>query len=107
MIPAIGATAPGAASQNNGESFTNISSHSQGSASIKAKKIYPLPKFGGLPEEWPTFIEDFKQTTAEFEYNPLQNIIRIREALHGPARETVESLLSSSKNVNVIIEILM
>lgn len=92
--------------ENNGESFTNYSSHSQGSASVKAKKIYPLPKFHGLPEEWPTFKEEFEQTTEEFEYSPLQNIIRIREALHGPAKETVESLLSSSKNVNVILEIL-
>lgn len=32
------------------ESFTNNSSHSQGPAPYKAK-MYPLPKFGGLPEE--------------------------------------------------------
>ncbi|XP_073829654.1 uncharacterized protein [Musca autumnalis] len=91
-----------ATSNNNGESLINNSFHSQGSASHKAK-IYPLPKFGGLPEEWSTFVEDFRQTTAEFAYTPLQNIIRIREALYGDARETVESLLSSSKNVEMII----
>ncbi|XP_073813433.1 uncharacterized protein [Musca autumnalis] len=97
--------AASAATSNNGESLINNSFHSQGSASHKAK-IYPLPKFGGLPEEWSTFVEDFRQTTAEFAYTPLQNIIRIREALYGDARETVESLLSSSKNVEMIISTL-
>ncbi|XP_075157655.1 uncharacterized protein LOC142230922 [Haematobia irritans] len=93
------------AASNTGESLTNNSSSSQGSASHKAK-LYPLPKFGGMPEEWPTFLEDFRQTTAEFEYTPLQNIIRIREALYGEAKETVESLLSSSKNVEIIVDAL-
>lgn len=40
------------------------------------------------------------------EYTDLQNIIRIREALIGSARETIESLLSSSRNVSAIIETL-
>lgn len=96
---------PSLATTRNGESLTNNSFHSQGSASHRAK-IYPLPKFGGLPEEWPTFVEDFRQTTAEFVYTPLQNIIRIREALYGDAKETVESLLSSSRNVEMIINTL-
>lgn len=50
--------------------------------------------------------EEFVAITAEFEYSDLQNTIRIRGAIHGPARETVESLLSSSKNVSVVIETL-
>lgn len=87
---------------NRVDSLTNFSSHSQGQASYRAK-MYPLPKFSGLAEEWLTFIEDFRQTTAEFEYSSLQNIIRIREAA---PKKTVESLLSSWKNVEVIIETL-
>ncbi|XP_075151975.1 uncharacterized protein LOC142226001 [Haematobia irritans] len=89
-----------------GESNTNCSFHSQCSHPIAAKKIYPLPKFEGHPETWQIFYEDFRATTAEFEYTDLQNIIRIREAIQGAARETVESLLSSSKNVKAIIEVL-
>lgn len=87
---------------NRVDSLTNFSSHSQGQASYRAK-MYPLPKFSGLAEEWLTFIEDFRQTTAEFEYSSLQNIILIREAA---PKKTVESLLSSWKNVEVIIETL-
>lgn len=87
---------------NRVDSLTNFSSHSQGQASYRAK-MYPPPKFSGLAEEWLTFIEDFRQTTAEFEYSSLQNIIRIREAA---PKKTVESLLSSWKNVEVIIETL-
>ncbi|XP_037809650.1 uncharacterized protein LOC119602292 isoform X1 [Lucilia sericata] len=92
--------------QETGESYSNLSFHSQNCQPTKSKKIYPLPKFEGQPEDWQMFYEDFIATTQEFEYTDLQNIIRIREALTGPARETVECLLSSSKNVSAIIETL-
>ncbi|XP_036346141.1 uncharacterized protein LOC118755409, partial [Rhagoletis pomonella] len=89
-----------------GESFSNLSSNPHSCPPAKAKKIYPLPKFGGQPEEWQAFIEDFRSTTVELEYSDIHNIMRIREALHGRARDTVESLLTSSKNVSAIIEVL-
>ncbi|XP_075157633.1 uncharacterized protein LOC142230900 [Haematobia irritans] len=72
----------------------------------KTKKIYPLPEFNGTPEEWQIFIEDFRSTTREFGYSSLQNIIRLREALKGRAKESVEDLLSNSPNVEQIIEML-
>ncbi|XP_036346903.1 uncharacterized protein LOC118756234 [Rhagoletis pomonella] len=83
------------------EYFANF--NSLGYAPARAHKIYPLPKFGGQPEEWQAFIEDFQTTTIEFQYNELHSIMRIREALYGPAREMVESLLSSAKNINAIL----
>ncbi|XP_073831109.1 uncharacterized protein [Musca autumnalis] len=67
------------------------------------KKIYPLPIFSGLPEEWPTFSESFYSTTNEFMYSDLHNIMRLRDALRGNARETVEPLLGSSANVEAIM----
>ena len=70
------------------------------------KKIYPLPPFTGAPEEWQTFYEAFMTTTQEFEYSNLHNIMRMRDALNGRAKDTVESLLASSENVNAIIDIL-
>lgn len=72
----------------------------------RQKKIYPLPKFCGSPEDWQTFYEDFQSSTTEFEYSDLHNIMRLRDSLEGNARETVESLLSNSKNVKSIIDIL-
>ncbi|XP_075157560.1 uncharacterized protein LOC142230820 [Haematobia irritans] len=70
------------------------------------KKIYDLPKFSGSPEDWQTFIESFNSTTVEFQYSDLHNIMRLRESLYGKARETVESLLTNSKNVGAILDVL-
>ena len=90
------------AQSENGSIVTN----SQTTIGNRHKKIYPLPIFSGSPEEWQTFYEAFTTTTEEFEYSNLHNIMRMREALQGKARETVESLLSSSENVVAILEIL-
>ncbi|XP_036340502.1 uncharacterized protein LOC118749827, partial [Rhagoletis pomonella] len=79
---------------------------SQHSTSSAAKKIYPLPIFSGTPEDWQAFIETFEGTTLEFEYSNLHNIMRLRDALKGRAREAVESLLVNSANVAAILEIL-
>ncbi|XP_036336317.1 uncharacterized protein LOC118746581 [Rhagoletis pomonella] len=73
---------------------------------VRARKIFPLPIFSGSPEDWQTFIEAFESTTAEFDYSNLHNIMRLRDALQGRARETVVSLLGNSSNVTTIIEIL-
>ncbi|XP_075151929.1 uncharacterized protein LOC142225965 isoform X6 [Haematobia irritans] len=73
---------------------------------VPHKKIYPLPIFTGLPEEWQTFFEAYESTTSEFGYTNLHNIMRLRDSIKGRARETVESLLSHSANVNTIMEIL-
>ena len=97
--PAPGSDANGSL----GESLNVFSIPSSGSLPVKTRKLYPLPKFEGLPENWLMFYEDYLATTEEFEYTDLQNIIRIREALQNPARDTVESLLSSAKNVGAII----
>lgn len=72
----------------------------------RQKKIYPLPTFTGKPEEWQSFIESYKTTTTEFDYSNLHNIMRLREAISGKARETVEALLSNSANVTAILDVL-
>ncbi|XP_059218042.1 uncharacterized protein LOC131994912 isoform X2 [Stomoxys calcitrans] len=82
-------------------------SYPQSFISVPHKKIYPLPTFSGLPEEWQTFYEAYESTTAEFGYNSLHNIMRLRDAIKGRARETVESLLGNSANVDTIIRTLL
>lgn len=72
-------------------------------SSFVPKKIYPLPKFSGLPEEWLTFHESFVISTREFEYSELHNIMRLRDCLEGEARESVASLLTNARNVNAVI----
>ncbi|XP_065370911.1 uncharacterized protein LOC135963059 [Calliphora vicina] len=73
---------------------------------LQNKKIYPLPHFSGQPEEWQTFIEAYQSTTREFQYSNLHNIMRIRDALSGRAKDTVEALLTNSANVAAILETL-
>ncbi|XP_075159750.1 uncharacterized protein LOC142232919 [Haematobia irritans] len=82
------------------------SSYSQNTLPLPQKKIYPLPIFTGLPEEWQTFFESFESTTTEFGYTNLHNIMRLRDSLKGRAKESVESLLGSSNNVTAILELL-
>ncbi|XP_059217038.1 uncharacterized protein LOC131994307 isoform X1 [Stomoxys calcitrans] len=82
------------------------SSHSQNSLHLPQKKIYPLPTFTGLPEEWQTFYESFESTTTEFGYSNLHNIMRLRDSLKGRAKESVESLLGNSSKVAAILELL-
>lgn len=82
-------------------------SHSiQSANNHKQKKIYTLPKFSGSPEDWQIFYESFITSTQEFEYSELHNIMRLKESLKGNARDTAESLLIYSRNVNSIIETL-
>ncbi|XP_075164615.1 uncharacterized protein LOC142237138 isoform X2 [Haematobia irritans] len=57
----------------------------------------------GLPEQWPTFAESFYNTTDEFQYNNLHNIMRLKESLKGSVRESVECLLGSSENVAAVM----
>ncbi|XP_017481567.1 PREDICTED: uncharacterized protein LOC108370698 [Rhagoletis zephyria] len=71
---------------------------------FRHKKIYPLPTFSGLPEEWQVFVEAFESTTRDFEYSNLHHIMRLRDALKDRAKETVEALLANSNNVATIME---
>ena len=72
----------------------------------KLKKIYPLPLFTGKAEEWQSFVGAFTTTTNEIEYSNLHNIMRLRDAITGRAKETVEALLSNSANVGAIMQVL-
>ena len=111
-VPATPSVYPGVSSNPRTGAMTihsengSIVTNSQNAIGNRHKKIYPLPIFSGSPEEWKTFYEAFTTTTEEFEYSNLHNIMRMREAVQGKARETVESLLSSSDNVDAILEIL-
>ncbi|XP_073838523.1 uncharacterized protein isoform X2 [Musca autumnalis] len=89
--------------QAQGQPNNSINTANTNYNNMPQKKIYPLPIFSGLPEEWPTFSESFYSTTKEFMYSDLHNIMRLRDALRGNARETVEPLLGSSANVEAIM----
>ncbi|CAD6995410.1 unnamed protein product [Ceratitis capitata] len=98
IMPTIGMSN---ATSTNDRTFSP--SRAAGYAPTRSLKLYPLPKFDGQNEERQASIEDFQTTTAEFHYNELHCIMRIRDALYGPVLEVVEPLLNSSKNINAIL----
>lgn len=62
-----------------------------------------LPQFNGKPEDWPSFIYDYNETTKSCQFSNSENLYRLRKALTGKAKESVESLLVSPENVPNII----
>lgn len=86
-------------------------SNSQDNASVihlvspnSFRKLYDLPAFSGDPEDWPLFISNYRETTANFAYSDTENTIRLRKCLQGAAKEAVSSLLIHPRNVREVIE---
>ncbi|XP_067617907.1 uncharacterized protein [Eurosta solidaginis] len=58
-----------------------------------AVKLHPLPIFDGNPEDWPLFLANFSDSTAQFSYNNRQNLMPLQKALQGNAKRSVTSML--------------
>ncbi|XP_054726309.1 uncharacterized protein LOC129236117 [Anastrepha obliqua] len=62
-----------------------------------------LPKYDGKPTEWPLFYAAYNQSTEVCGFSDDENLIRLRQALEGPARNAVKNLLLHSSCVPQII----
>lgn len=71
---------------------------------IKRQALMQLPKFGGNPIDWPNFKKTFDDTTKEGKFSEIENLNRLKQALHGPALKNVQQLMMESKNVPTIID---
>ncbi|XP_055903018.1 uncharacterized protein LOC129939152 [Eupeodes corollae] len=67
------------------------------------RHLHELPKFGGLPEEWPAFINLYRETTRTYGYTNLENQMRLQKCLYGEAKQVVEALLIYPNNVADVI----
>lgn len=65
-----------------------------------------LIPFSGAPEEWPGFITDFEESTAQCEFSDAENMARLRKCLKGKAREAVHSMLLIPENLRHVLEVL-
>lgn len=65
-----------------------------------------LPTFKGDFCDWPIFNSAFISTTSRCGFDNYENLSRLREALKGEARESVEALLTHEDNVPEIISTL-
>ncbi|XP_062709246.1 uncharacterized protein LOC134288424 [Aedes albopictus] len=88
----------------------NPGSHGAGpnSDQVAARQIWPkkLPTFSGDPEEWPIFVHSFETANIACGFTDVENIIRLRECLRGPARDAVVTKLMFPQSVNAIMETL-
>ncbi|XP_017466482.1 PREDICTED: LOW QUALITY PROTEIN: uncharacterized protein LOC108359238 [Rhagoletis zephyria] len=62
-----------------------------------------LPKFDGKPSEWPLFYATYNQSTEVCGFSEEENLLRLRQALVGTARNSVKNLLLHSSCVPQII----
>lgn len=71
---------------------------------LQSKDIKALPTFSGeVVLEWPNFISEFRRSTLEFNISQNKNLRRLDKALTGPARSSVQTLLTSPDNIEQII----
>lgn len=69
-------------------------------------KLYDLPEFSGVAEEWPRFIAAYEETTRTFGYTDLENLLRLQKSLTKDARAAVESMMIHPQSVPSIIDAL-
>ncbi|XP_049302713.1 uncharacterized protein LOC125775825 [Bactrocera dorsalis] len=62
-----------------------------------------LPKYDGKPSEWPMFYAAYNQTTEVCGFSDEENLLRLRQALEGPALKAVKNLLLHSSCVNQVM----
>lgn len=62
-----------------------------------------LPHFTGRPEEWPSFIAAYENSTAVCGFTDQENLVRLQKAIKHPARAHVESLMYSPACVSRIL----
>ncbi|XP_062712088.1 uncharacterized protein LOC134289722 [Aedes albopictus] len=75
---------------------------------LSARQIWPkkLPSFSGDPEDWPLFYSSYETGNTACGFSNIENLIRLRECLRGPAREAVLTKLMFPHSVPSIIETL-
>lgn len=63
------------------------------------RKLYDLPEFNGLPEQWPMFAVSYRETTQRYNYTNMENLFRLQKALKGNAKTKVEAYLIHPESV--------
>ncbi|XP_058837502.1 uncharacterized protein LOC131693593 [Topomyia yanbarensis] len=84
--------------------ITEVLSHAF--KALQNRHVRELPTFSGNIMEWPIFENEFNTSTTEFKLSDRDNLRRLNSALQGKARRTVEALLSSTDNVELIMRML-
>lgn len=73
-------------------------------AILRPETPKPLPRFDGNALHWPEFLREFRSSTVERNLTKTENIIRLKKALHGPARSHVQGQLDEACFVDDIID---
>jgi len=65
------------------------------SVQLSARQILPadLPTFNGIPDEWPTFISAFENSTSAAGFSNVENMLRLQKCLKEKAYDLVRDKL--------------
>lgn len=66
-------------------------------------KIEALPKFSGVPEDFPAFKVSYQESNAMMKYSNWENHLRLSNNLVGEAKEAVQALMIHPKNVDAVM----
>lgn len=74
---------------------------------FKSDFVSELPEFDGKnPLEWFTLVTEYKRSTEEYDISAYDNLLRLRKALKGEAKEIVYPFLSDVRYLPLIFQIL-
>jgi len=65
-----------------------------------------LPSFSGDPSEWCNFYAAFQRSTAKYNYDQAENMMRLHDALTGNAKSSVEHLMANPWNIDRVLDTL-
>lgn len=77
-----------------------------GQRSHAQRRVHEMPTFDGDPLDWLGFEKAYRGTTELNQYDPTENMARLRVALVGEARAAVRDLLRSSSDPEEVIRAL-
>lgn len=86
-----------------GNPINNMEIRPNSNSQSSRRKLYDLPEFTGLPQQWPIFITAFRDSTNAFGYSNLENNLRLQKSIKGDARKAVESLLIFPDNIENVL----
>lgn len=67
------------------------------------RRLHDLPEFSGQPERWPKFNVAYNETTRNYNYTNLENLMRLQKALKGDAKTKVETFLIHPDSVGQVM----
>lgn len=73
-------------------------------ANWEPRKLVHLPIFTGAKGEWPGFIASYEATSRRYQYDQIENYMRLQKAIKGDALDSVRTLMIHAENVELVLD---